>query len=128
MTTITNPKVKRLAAALRHMQTAVGDCEEKTHELVMAGSGLPETPDEGEDGPLAVRTGTAAGTALLNVAVAMLIHPGRRTSEDQDRLAAIGQAASGRPRYETILAMCRLLRDSMAGTRTPMDTPGRTSH
>ncbi len=128
MRAITSPEVRRLAAVLSHVRSAVTDCEEKTLELVRAGSRLPETPAEGEDGPRAVRTATAAGTALLNVAVATLIHPGRLTSEEQDRLAAIGRAASGRPRYETILAMCRLLRDSMKEIRTAMDTPGRTMH
>ena len=58
----------------------------------------------------------------------MLIHPGRRLSDEQDQLAAIREAASEKPRHETILAMCRLLRGNIAEARTPMGALGQTKH
>ena len=93
-----------------------------------AGSDLQEIADGHEDRLRAVRTATAAGTALLSVAVAMLIHPGRRLNDEQDQLAAIREAASEKPRHETILAMCRLLRANIAEARTPMGGLGQTKH
>ena len=128
MPRITNPEAKKLAGELILMEIAVAECERKAEDLLMAGSDLPETAEGDEDRLRAVRTATAAGTALLSVAVAMLIHPGRRLSDEQDQLAAIREAASEKPCHETILAMCRLLRANIAEARTPMGGLGQTKH
>lgn len=128
MPRITNPEVKKLADELILMEIAIAECERKAEDLLMAGSDLPETAEGDEDRLRAVRTATAAGTALLSVAVAMLIHPSRRLSDEQNQLAAIREATSEKPRHETILAMCRLLRGNIAEARTPMGALGQTKH
>ena len=90
------------------MEAVVTSIEGDTQRLLESGRQAQGTAPT-DDTIAAVNTSIAASTALLNVSVAMLVHPGPSAAE-LEALAKIAEKATTRPRFETILAMCELLR------------------